>query len=92
MQINNATGLMRQDQSWEVTAAEKERLWYSTVKKESKTTKPTLFHRQDAMQDPATQESATIVQWSSNVKQAQVSPAQDILVFFVPLGLYVLSE
>lgn len=33
------------------------------------------------------------VQWSSNIKGVQVSPEQDIPeVFFVPLGLYVLSE
>ena len=90
MQINNATGIKRPDQCCEVTAGEKERLWYSTVKKKN------LFHRQDAVQDPATQESTTetlTVQWSSNVKGGQVSPAQDILeVFFLPLDFYVLSE
>lgn len=63
MQINNTTGLRRLDQSCEVTAGKKERLWYSTVKKEFKTIKPTLFHRHDAMQDHATKESATTVQW-----------------------------
>lgn len=35
MQINNATGIKRPDQHCEVTAGEKERLWYSTVKEKN---------------------------------------------------------
>lgn len=51
--------------------------------------KQKTFHRQDAVQDTATSESATetyTIQWSSNHKGVQDSAAQDILEVFFVLG------
>lgn len=90
IQINNDTGINKPDQHWEATAEKREGHGIPQSKNLN------LFQKQDAAQHPATQKSATkthTIQWSSNIKGVQVSPAKDISeVFFVPLGLYVLSE